>query len=145
MGRDNAIPRRLFAAVHPRTRIPSNNIILVGVVTLIGAFVLTYPLGAELLNFGALIAFMGVNASSFVRYFLRAERKSWNNLVAPLLGFGVCLYLWLSLGTPAKRAGLYWLAAGVLYGAWRTSWFRRPLEFGRESRICRCGGSIWLP
>ncbi|PYJ04747.1 MAG: amino acid transporter [Verrucomicrobia bacterium] len=131
MGRDNAIPRRFFAAVHPRTRIPSNNIILVGVVTLIGAFVLTYPLGAELLNFGALIAFMGVNASSFVRYFLRAERKSWNNLVAPLLGFGVCLYLWLSLGTPAKRAGLYWLAAGVLYGAWRTSWFRRPLEFGR--------------
>jgi amino acid transporter len=59
MGRDNAIPRKFFGVVNPRTRIPSNNIILVGVFTLIGAFTLTYPLGAELLNFGALVAFMG--------------------------------------------------------------------------------------
>ena len=55
MGRDNAIPCRFFAAINPRTRIPSNNILLVGVVTLIGAFTLTYSLGAELLNFCALI------------------------------------------------------------------------------------------
>jgi len=91
--------------------------------------VLTYPLGAELLNFGALIAFMGVNASSFVRYFLRGERRTPGSLLAPLLGFSVCLYLWLSLGINAKIAGLCWLAAGVLYGAWRTSFFRRPLQF----------------
>src|SRR5947207_764813 len=48
MGRDNAIPRRFFGAVNPRTRIPSNNIILVGILTLIGALVLSYSLGAEL-------------------------------------------------------------------------------------------------
>ena len=40
MGRDNAIPRKFFGAVNPRTRIPSNNIILVGVVTLVGALAL---------------------------------------------------------------------------------------------------------
>jgi putrescine importer len=131
MGRDNAIPRKFFGAVNRRTRIPSNNIILVGVVTLIGAFVLTYDLGAEMLNFGALIAFMGVNISSFVRYFLRAERRQFGSLIVPLLGFGVCLYLWLNLGTAAKIAGLVWLALGVLYGAWRTSWFRRPMDFAR--------------
>jgi putrescine importer len=129
MGRDNAIPRGFFAAVHPRTRIPSNNIILVGVVTLIGAFVLTYPLGAELLNFGALIAFMGVNASSFVRYFVRGERKTAAAFLIPVLGFVVCLFLWVNLGFKARIAGLCWLAAGVLYGAWRTSGFRKPLEF----------------
>ncbi len=131
MGRDNAIPSRFFAAVNPRTRIPSNNIILVGVVTLIGAFTLTYSLGAELLNFGALIAFMGVNASAFVHYFLRGTRKRLWNFLPPLLGFGVCLYLWLSLGPKAKIAGLGWLAAGVLYGAWRTAFFTRPLPFAR--------------
>jgi amino acid transporter len=129
MGRDNAIPRKFFAAVNPRTRVPSNNIILVGVLTLAGSFLLTFALGAELLNFGALIAFMGVNVSSIVRYFLRAERKKLVNLVPPLLGFAVCLYLWLSLMTKAKIAGLTWLTAGVLYGAWRTSWFRKPLQF----------------
>ncbi len=131
MGRDNAIPRKFFAAVNPRTRIPSNNIILVGAVALIGAFVLSYPLGAELLNFGALVAFMGVNASAFVRYFLRAEHKRPGALILPLLGFAVCLYLWVSLGTKARIAGLVWLGAGVLYGAWRTSFFRKPLEFER--------------
>jgi putrescine importer len=131
MGRDNAIPSRFFAAINPRTRIPSNNIILVGVIVLIGAFTLTYPLGAELLNFGALIAFMGVNASSFVRYFLRGERKTLWNFLPPLLGFAVCLFLWLSLGWKAKTAGLVWLATGVLYGAWRTAWFTRPLQFAR--------------
>jgi amino acid transporter len=131
MGRDNAIPKKFFGAVNPRTRIPSNNIILVGVLTLAGAFLLTYPMGAQLLNFGALIAFMGVNASSFVRYFLRNERKTFGHLIVPILGFTICLYLWLSLGIKAKIVGLSWLTAGVLYGAYRTSWFRKPLQFFR--------------
>jgi len=131
MGRDNAIPGKFFAYVNPKTRIPSNNIILVGIFTLIGAFLLSYPLGAQLLNFGALIAFMGVNASSFVHYYLRAEQKRFSYFIVPVLGFSICLYLWLSLSTNAKIVGLCWLAAGVLYGAYKTSWFRKPLTFAR--------------
>jgi putrescine importer len=131
MGRDNAIPRKFFAAVNPKTRIPSNNIILIGVIVLAGAFLLTYPLGAQLLNFGALIAFMGVNASSFVHYFIKGDRKKFTYFIVPVLGFIVCLYLWLSLGIKAKIVGLCWLSAGVMYGAWKTSWFRKPLQFVR--------------
>jgi amino acid transporter len=131
MGRDNAIPGKFFAKVNKRTRIPGNNIILVGGIVLIGAFVLTYPLGAQLLNFGALIAFMGVNASSFVHYFLRAEKKNLWAFLVPVLGFLICLYLWLSLGNKAKIVGICWLTAGVLYGAWRTSWYRKPIRFAR--------------
>ena len=131
MGRDNAIPGKFFAYVNPRTHIPSNNIILVGLLVLAGVFLLTYPLGAQLLNFGALIAFMGVNAASFVRYFLRNEKKTFTHLIVPVLGFTICLYLWISLGYKAKIAGMCWLSAGVLYGAYRTSWFRKPLQFVR--------------
>jgi len=131
MGKDNAIPKKFFSAVNPKTRIPSNNIILIGVAVLAGAFLLTYQLGAQLLNFGALIAFMGVNASSFVRYFLRGERKTVGSFIIPLLGFTICLYLWLSLGIMAKIVGIGWLSAGVLYGAYKTSWFRKPLQFAR--------------
>jgi amino acid transporter len=129
MGRDNAIPGKFFAKVNPRTRVPSNNIILVGVFVLIGAFTLTYPLGAQLLNFGALIAFMGVNASSFVHYFLRGKHRNIGHFLVPVLGFTICLYLWLSLGYKAKIVGICWLTLGVLYGAYRTSWFRKPLQF----------------
>jgi amino acid transporter len=131
MGRDNAIPAKFFAKVNPRTQIPANNIILIGVFVLFGAFVLTYSMGAQLLNFGALIAFMGVNAASFVHYFLRGDRKKLTYLIVPVLGFTVCFLLWLSLGYKAKIAGLCWLAMGVLYGAYRTSWFRKPLQFAR--------------
>ncbi len=131
MGRDNAIPSGFFAAVNPRTQVPSNNILLVGAATLVGAFLLSYPLGAELLNFGALIAFMGVNASSFVRYFLRGQHKTVGSFLPPLLGFAVCLYLWSSLGWKAWMAGLTWLGTGLLYGAWRTAFFTRPLQFAR--------------
>jgi putrescine importer len=129
MGRDNAIPIKFFGQVNPRTRVPSNNIILVGVITLAGAFLLTFPIGAQLVNFGALIAFMGVNASSFVRYFLRSERKTFTHFIVPVLGFAICLYLWISLGYKAKIAGLSWLATGVMYGAYKTSWFRKPLQY----------------
>jgi amino acid transporter len=129
MGRDNAIPKKFFGAVNPKTRVPSNNILLVGALTLAGAFLLTYPIGAQLLNFGALIAFMGVNASSLVRYFIRNEKKTFGHLIVPVLGFSICFYLWFSLGLQAKIVGLVWLSAGVLYGAYRTSWFRKPMQF----------------
>lgn len=129
MGRDNAIPRGFFAWVHPRTRVPARNIVLVGSLALAGAFTVDFSLGAELLNFGALVAFMGVNAAAFVRYFLRAERRTWWNFLPPVLGFGVCFYLWTSLGTTARIAGFCWLAAGVAYGSLRTGGFTRPLPF----------------
>ena len=128
MGRDKAIPQKFFGQIHPRTHIPSNNILLIGLITLVGALTMNYPLGCELVNFGALIAFMGVNISSFVHFFVRATRKKWWNLVSPLTGFAVCLYLWFSLGSTAKWAGLIWLITGVVYGAWRTGFFTRTLK-----------------
>ena len=76
MGRDDAIPRRFFGAVNPRTHVPSNNVILVGAIALAGAFTVSYGLGAELLNFGAFIAFMGVNLSALLHYWWRAEKKT---------------------------------------------------------------------
>ena len=129
MGRDNTIPRNFFGAVNPRTRIPSNNIILVGVITLIGAFTMSYSLGCELLNFGALIAFMGVNLSALLHYYLRSGRKLLWNLLSPLTGFAVCAYLWWSLGRTAHIVGTVWLLTGILYGAWRTSFFKKPIQF----------------
>jgi amino acid transporter len=131
MGRDNAIPGKFFAHINPKTHIPSNNIILIGVIVLGGVFVLSYPLGAQLLNFGALVAFMGVNVSSFIHYFVRGERKRFTYLIVPVLGFSICLYLWFSLGIKAKIVGISWLTLGLIYGAYRTNFFRKPLQFAK--------------
>jgi putrescine importer len=123
MGRDGALPSRFFASLDPRTRIPRNNILLVGALSLLGVFLLDYDTGAELLNFGAFIGFMGVNLAALVRFGVRAKRPA--RAALPLLGFLICLYLWLSLKTPAKLVGAAWLLAGLGFGAWQTRGFRR--------------------
>jgi len=129
MGRDHAIPSQFFAALHPRTRIPRNNILLVGGVALVGAFAVSFELGAQLLNFGALIGFMGVNVAALVRYYLRGDKKNLLNLVLPITGFLICLYLWCNLSRAAKLAGLAWLSTGFVYGVWKTQGFRQPIAF----------------
>jgi amino acid transporter len=127
MGRDNAIPKSFFGAIEPKRNIPRNNVLLLGGLALAGAFVITYQFGAEMLNFGAFIAFMGVNAAAFVRYYLRAEKKSWINALPPVFGFLICFYIWTSLRTPAKVAGGIWVAAGLIYGYWKTHGFQKEL------------------
>jgi amino acid transporter len=127
MGRSNALPKSFFGAIEPMRRIPRNNVVFVGVLSLAGAFVLNYDLGAQMLNFGALIAFMGVNAAALVRYYVREPQKQMRNLIPPLLGFAVCLLLWLNLGRIAQIAGSIWMAAGIAFGAWKTRGFRGDL------------------
>lgn len=104
MGRDNAIPQRFFGAIEPKSRIPRNNILLTGGLALAGSLVLNYQLGAELLNFGAFIAFMGVNAAAFLRYYVRQQERRLVNFFPPLVGFMVCFYIWLSLRTPGGNS-----------------------------------------
>lgn len=144
MGRDNAIPQKFFGSINSRTQIPSNNIIFIGVIMLIGCLILktvqiendkidAFGFGCQLLNFGALLAFMGVNACAFLHYVLRHRDDSiWkiiSSAAASLLGFAVCAFLWVSLGKWAIIVGLCWLATGVIYGAWRTNFFRKPIQF----------------
>jgi amino acid transporter len=127
MGRDGAIPKGIFGYLHPTRRVPSRNVLLIGAVCLACSFLITYSTGAELLNFGALIGFMGVNISSLVHYYARGRDRHWSHLILPATGFIVCLYLWLSLSILAKIAGGTWLVAGVAYGWWKTGGFRRQV------------------
>jgi amino acid transporter len=137
MGRGNALPRRFFGAIEPKRRIPRNNIVAVGLFALLGATFLelmsgrlgggAYEIGAQALNFGAFIAFMGVNASAIARYWVKAEKKRPGNLLPPLLGFVICGYIWLMLSTPAQIVGAIWMGTGILYGAIKTKGFRGEL------------------
>jgi amino acid transporter len=127
MGRGNAIPKSFFGAIDPKRRIPRNNVLFVGTLALAGACVLSFERAAELLNFGALLAFMGVNAAAFVRYYLRETEKKWSALFVPIAGFVVCLLLWLNLSLPAKVAGTIWMVVGIAYGAVKTRGFKAAL------------------
>jgi len=127
MGRGNAIPKSFFGAIEPKRRIPRNNVLFVGCFALLGTVFLSFERAAERLNFGALRAFMGVNAASFTRYFLRKKKRDASNLLVPVCGFLVCLLLWLNLSHPAKLAGVIWMGLGIAYGAVKTLGFKADL------------------
>jgi len=46
-----------------------------------------------------------------------------------VLGFLICGFIWWNLSPAAKIAGSIWLAIGIVYGAWKTSWFRTQMSF----------------
>jgi amino acid transporter len=124
MGRDDVIPKKFFGFVSA-SGVPRNNVLFSGVLTLATSLFLSYELGVELLNFGAFIAFMGVNAAA-VAHQDPAQPRSWKTALPSLLGFAVCFFIWLNLSTIAKIAGGVWLAFGMLYGASRGTLRRRP-------------------
>jgi putrescine importer len=114
MGRTDALPKRFFGVLNAKTRIPRNNVLLLGAVTLAGTFLLTFEKGAELLNFGAFIAFIGVNAAALIHYKFRSQEKVAFAALSPLCGLAVCTFIWLNLNLDAKLLGAAWVGVGLL-------------------------------
>jgi hypothetical protein len=74
---------------------------------------MTYQSGAELLNFGAFIAFMGVNAAALVHYKFRSQEKVFLAATMPILGFVVSAFIWLNLNHNAQILGVAWIVLGL--------------------------------
>lgn len=114
MGQDGALPHRFFASVSAKNRIPRNNVLLIGGICLLGAMVFSYSLGADLLNFGALLAFMGVNIASMLWGWRHGRFAQWLPMLLSLGGFITCGLLWWNLDPKAKIVGTAWACTGIL-------------------------------
>ncbi len=119
MGRDGVLPKKIFSHLDLKRNTPTYNIFILGVLTIVGSVAISYQGAAELLNFGAFLAFMGVNIASIRQfYFLRPVGETRNilmDLILPGLGFLFCLSIWISLPTPAKIMGGIWFLGGIIY------------------------------
>jgi amino acid transporter len=133
MGRDNVLPKSFFGKLKPGTSTPTNNILLIGGMSFVGAILLyhignAYEHAAELLNFGAFLAFMGVNLACFWQFSINVRAGYRRRLIVdallPLVGFLVCTYFWWNLNSLAKTVGGIWFAVGILYVGYKTNWFR---------------------
>ena len=129
MGRDSVLPKKIFSHLSYKSATPTYNIIIMGVLTIIGSMVLSYRGAAELLNFGAFLAFMGVNIAALRQFFFLRPYGEKRNIISdailPILGFLVCFSIWISLPNPAKIMGGIWLFMGLVYLIIRTSGFKR--------------------
>lgn len=141
MGRDNVLPRKIFGHLDPESKSPTYNILIIGALAYLGAIGLGYVGNAfehagEMVNFGAFLAFMGVNLATFFQFRMRRDQSgqgrsapvAWYRILAdtilPLFGFAFCALIWWNLNTIAKTVGGIWLALGLVYMLAKTRGFR---------------------
>lgn len=118
MGRDNVLPKKFFGYVHPKTKTPVFNIILIAVLGLSSIFI-NLETATSLINFGAFFAFSIVNICVIVNFVKNHKDKKLRsvitNIIFPSLGLSFVLYLWVSLNWYAIAFGIGWSLLGVIY------------------------------
>lgn len=128
MGRDGALPRRIFGQLSKRFHSPFTNVIIIGVVGFIALF-LDVATSTSFINFGAFLAFTMVNLS-VIAYAIR-QRKAGNHvnvfgyIIVPIVGAAITFYLLTRLDMTAIMLGLSWLAIGVIVLAIVTRGFKQ--------------------
>lgn len=119
MGRDNVLPRKIFGHLNAERGNPSYNVLIAGALAYVGTLTMGWERSVEILNFGALMAFMAVNLAA-VRHFgfnpsLAETRKLFLDIIVPILGFVFCLVIFLGLQSSTLVIGAVWVIAGAAY------------------------------
>ncbi|MET0702978.1 MAG: APC family permease [Mycobacterium sp.] len=126
MGRDGIMPRKVFGQILARFGTPALSILVVSVISLAAIWIDLAAL-ASIVSFGALVAFSVVNLTVIKHYFIdNHERNVFNNLILPIIGFILTVWLWFSLSALALTVGLIWLAIGFVWLLVVTHGFQRP-------------------
>jgi putrescine importer len=134
MGRDEIISRKIFAHLNPVKGNPIRSEWIVGIVVYVAVLVFPWELAAEIVTFGALLAFTAVNLVALLHFWFAESSRGRRNFFADALvpGFGCvfCFVLLIGLQRWTKYAGLIWLALGTIYAGYRTRMFTvRPKLF----------------
>ncbi|UOQ92261.1 APC family permease [Halobacillus shinanisalinarum] len=128
MGRDGQLPKKFFGALHSKYNTPVNNILLISAISLLALF-LSLSLVASFINFGAFLAFTGVNISVIAFYFIKRKERSKKGIVLYLIipSIGALLDLWLliNLDVNSLVLGGIWFALGFIYMAILTKGFKQ--------------------
>jgi putrescine importer len=123
MGRDNVLPAKIFGHLNPLRGNPTYNVAIVSAVAYFGTLTMQWERSIEILNFGALVAFMAVNLAVVRQFGFSAEFRETRNIlldiVTPGLGFVFCLIILLGLQGSTLIAGVAWMAAAVVYVAFK--------------------------
>jgi putrescine importer len=134
MGRDDVIPKKIFGHLSPRTGSPIYNEWIVGILAYIAVLTIPWERAAEIVTFGALLAFTAVNLVALLHFWFSPAAAGRRNVLIDgfIPGFGAlfCFVLLIGLQPWTKYAGLIWLGVGLAYASYRTRMFTlRPKLF----------------
>jgi len=136
LARDNTIPGSGFLAkIHPKFKTPANALYIVAIITVFVAILPTTNI-MRLVNFGALTAFLFINITVFVHFYIKKKNRGvigfLKYFVTPAIGFLVILYVWLGLGTATYILGFSWMAIGIIIGAVKSKGYKEVPPVLRE-------------
>lgn len=127
MGRDKVLPYSGFlAGINPRFRTPVNAIALVAVLSIVLAMWVPGEALIKLVNFGALTAFLLLNITVFVYFYIKKRRRKhvFRYLMFPLAGLAIVAFVWSGFDRVTLLFGGIWLAAGVILGFFKWDRFK---------------------
>ena len=130
MGRDNLLPRKIFGHLNRERGNPSYNVIIAGVLAYLGTLSMGWERSVELLNFGALMAFMAVNLAAVRHFGFTSDAEKRHvllDIIVPALGFLFCLVIFLGLQGSTLVAGAVWVVVGGLYVFLKTKATGQPV------------------
>jgi amino acid transporter len=129
MGRDNILPKKFFGHLSKRFMTPVNNIVLTTLIALSAIFYSDNVFGAaSLIAFGAVCGFFMVNLSVIFHYYIKLNKRKGFDLcrylIAPIIGMGSLVVVFIYMDSSAKVLGLVWMAIGLVYLAFKTKFFK---------------------
>src|SRR5271154_5184904 len=118
MANDGLLPKKFFAAIHPKFRTPWKNTILVGLLAAVVGSVTPIDKIGQMVNIGTLLAFVMVCAAVIILRYTnpsqpRPFRTPWVPLV-PILGVLANGYMMLNLGMWNWIRLVGWRALGLI-------------------------------
>ncbi|MEH7336128.1 APC family permease [Neobacillus drentensis] len=142
MGRDNLLPKNVFAKVNKRWKTPHWSILIIVSIEFILGLSSNMATLSNLVNYGALFGFAALNFSVVWLYYVKKKGESsiklgsipnwkpsgishFRYLVLPIIGFLIILYVWISMDRLAQIIGTSWLVIGIVYLAIKTKGFRK--------------------
>ncbi len=144
MGRDNLLPKGIFAAINKRFNTPHFNVTFIVAVEFILGNTVDIGIISNLVNYGAFFGFAALNLSVIWLYYVKKKGEaplslahnhagSWSPtgkyhlryFVLPFLGFAVIAYVWYGMDRLALLIGTIWLVIGITFLLIRTNGFKK--------------------
>jgi APA family basic amino acid/polyamine antiporter len=118
MANDGLLPRKFFAAIHPRFRTPYKTTILVGLLAAVVGSITPIDQLGKMVNIGTLLAFVIVCMAVIVlRYTNPNQPRPFRTPLVPLipaLGVAINIYMMVNLGWVNWARLIIWLAIGLV-------------------------------
>ena len=82
MGRDEVIPKKVFGHLSPRRGNPVYNELIVGVISYVVVLSIPWQRAAEIVTFGALLAFTAVNLAALLYFWFSPENSGQQKVLS---------------------------------------------------------------